>query len=255
MRRARGDPVLISGRSGETWGDIIMLGLNRSLTGVLALCCLGAATQAADAGLKVYNDQPSYLASTTGLSDVNFNGIVASGGFTDYIIPTGYTDPGTGTNFTFPSVPGGDINVTSATYYSVNFGAPVFPDDVLNSSSTIPAGAVESITLPGAETAVSLYFSTYDGAPITITLSNGASYTDTASPTFGNFAFLGFTDTSAFSSLTVSDPSSSGVLLADFTFGTAIPEPPTWVLLGFAALLLAGLRQSDAARAWLEAKG
>jgi hypothetical protein len=220
-----------------------MPGLNRSLLGMLALGCLGAATQAAHAGLTVYTDLTSYQAATTGLSDVNFNGIVAPGGFTDYVIPPGYTDAGTGTNFTFPGATGDDINITSATYYSSHGGGPVLPDDVLNSSSSIPAGASESMTLPATETAVSLFFSTYEGDPITITLSNGDSYVDTASPAFGNFAFLGFTDASGFSGLTVSDPVGPGVLLADFTFGTAIPEPSTMAVLGFASLLLAGIRR------------
>jgi hypothetical protein len=219
-----------------------MPGLNRSLRGVLVFGLLGAVSQTAHANPVVYNDALSYQAATTGLSNVNFNGIAPTNGFVDYGIPPGYTDAGTGTNFTFLNANGSDINVTSATYYSFNFGGPVFPADVLNSSSTVPIGASESITLPATETAVSLYFSTYDGAPITITLSNGDSYVDSASPGFGNFAFLGFTDTTGFSSLTVTDPTDSGVLLADFTFGTAIPEPSALAVLGTALLLLAGYR-------------
>ena len=188
----------------------IMLRLNHSLRGVLVLGLLGAASQTAHANPVVYNDALSYQAATTGLSDVTFNGIVAPGSFTDYAVPPGYTDPGTGTNFTFLNVPGTDINVTSATYYSTNHIGPVFPADVLNSSSVVPVGAVESITLPAVQTAVSLFFSTYDGAPITITLSNGDSYTDSSSPAFGDFAFLGITDTSGFSGLTVDDPTAEG---------------------------------------------
>jgi hypothetical protein len=197
-----------------------------------------ATTRPADAGLVVYTDVASFQAATTGLSDINFNGIVAPGQFTDYAIPPGYTDPATGTNFTFLNANGTDINVTSATYYSVNFGYPVFPSDVLNSASTVPTGASESITLPTSSTAFGIEFTTYDTSPITIALSNGDTYVDSNSPGFGNFAFLGFTDTTPFSSLTITDPTDSGVLLADVKFGSSIPEPSSLALLGLSSLFL-----------------
>jgi hypothetical protein len=202
-----------------------------------------ATTRPADAGLVVYTDLASFEAATSGLSDVNFNGIVAPGQFAGYAIPPGYTDPTTGTNFSFLNANGADINVTSATYYSTAFGGPVLPADVLNSSSVVPIGASESITLPANSTAFGIYFSTYDTSPITVTLSNGDTYIDNSPPGFGNFVFLGFTDTTLFSSLTITDPTDSGVLLADVKFGSSIPEPSSLALLGLSSLLLAGRRR------------
>jgi hypothetical protein len=95
--------------------------------------------------------------------------------------------------------------------------------------------------LPANSTAFGIYFSTYDTSPITVTLSNGDTYIDNSPPGFGNFVFLGFTDTTPFSSLTITDPTASGVLLADVKFG--IPEPSSLALLGLSSLLLAGRRR------------
>ena len=211
----------------------------------LAATALGlmiASARRADAGdLTTYTDLGAFQAATQGLTDVNFNGIAPPAGFVNFVIPSGYTDAGTGTNFSFPDVPGGDINVTSATYYSVNFGGPVFPADFLDASGGIPAGANEVITLPASLTAVGLLFSTFDGMPITFTLSNGDAFTDSSTPTFGKVAFLGFTDTAAFSTLTINDPTSFGPLLLDFKFGAAaVPEPSSLTLFGIAGLALVG---------------
>lgn len=209
----------------------------RGATRWLTMAIIVAAADRVEAGnLTVYNDSPSFQAATTGLSDVTFNGIVPAGEYTDYFIPSGYTDAATGTNFTFLNADGSDINVTSATYYSVNFIGPVFPVDFLNSSSAVPTGASELITLPASSTAVGFYYSTYDTTPITFTLSNGDTYTAASPPGFGNVAFLGFTDTTSFTSLTINDPTNSGILLMNFEFGTAVPEPSSLVLAGTAGL-------------------
>jgi hypothetical protein len=199
--------------------------------------------RSAQAGVTIYSDQTSFDAATTGLSTVGFNGIVPTNGFTDYSIPPGYTDPGTGTNFTFPTASGTDINITGPDYYSFNYGFPVFPAAVVNSSGSVPAGASERITLPVSATALSLFFTTYDALPITIVLSNGDTYVDSTSPPFGTFDFLGITDTAAFSSLTITEPTASGVLIASLQFGTTVPEPSTLALLGISSWMLARFRR------------
>jgi hypothetical protein len=220
----------------------------RNLCLSAALCGVVFAVHPAHAGLVSYTDPGSFAAATTGLSDVGFGGIAPAGGFVDFSIPPGYTDAGTNTVFTFPTAPGSDINVTSATYYSTTFpGSPVFPADVLDAAANVPAGTPESVTLPASETAFGFTFTTFDGAPITVTLSNGDSFVDSATPAFGTFAFLGFTDTTPFSSLTITDAASNGVLLSDVKFGSsAIPEPASVVLLGVSSLLLAGRRRRRA---------
>jgi hypothetical protein len=214
---------------------------------LLLLTCvvgIGLGSDRADAGnLATYSDSASFQAATTGLTDVNFNGIAPSGSFVNSAIPPGYTDAATGTNFTFLNSNGGDINVTSSTYYST-----VFPDDFLNSSVSIAGNATELITLPSDVTAVSFYFSTFETTPLVFTLSNGDSFTDSGVPGFFTQAFLGFTDSAAFTSITISAPgsTSNGVLLLDFEFGTAVPEPSSLTLLAVSAscvALLVGYRR------------
>jgi hypothetical protein len=214
-----------------------MRGSKFTLSSAVVLGAMIGAGQPAAASLIAYTSMGSFQAATTSVADVTFGGIVAPGAFKDFTVPPGYTDPATGTTFSFPTAPGTNINVTSATYYQVNFGDPAFPEDVLNSSSSVPDGASEMITLPASATAVGLFFSSFDTSPLTITLSNGDSFVDTTPPGFANFAFLGFTDTTPFSSLTITDPTSSGVLIGELQFGAAIPEPSSLALLGIPALL------------------
>jgi hypothetical protein len=90
-----------------------------------------------------------------------------------------------------PDKLGDDINITSANYYGPHF----FPDNTINESTSISPTSSELITLPSSSTAVGLLISTFDQKTYTYTLSNGEAYTDPSPPSFGNFAFLGFTDT------------------------------------------------------------
>jgi hypothetical protein len=194
---------------------------------------VGAATRAEAGHLTVYTDPASFGAATTGVTSINFNGIAPAGGFVNYAIPPGYTDAATGTNFTFTGVSGVDINITSATFNSPT----VFPGDFLVGSVDVPRTANEVITLPSAETAVGLMFSTFSQATFVFTLSNGDSYTDTSTPTFGNVAFLGFTDTTPFTSLSINVPTANDLaILLTFEYGASVPEPPSLVLAVTAAL-------------------
>ena len=199
---------------------------------VAALGIIAVAVRPADAGgLTVYNSLASFEAATTGLTDVNFNGVTLNpSGFNDYIIPTGYTDAATGTNFTFLNATGDNINITSANFYGPNF----FPDNTINESTSIPPTSSELITLPSSSTAVGLLISTFDKATYTYTLSNGDAYTDPSPPSFGNLAFLGFTDTASFTTLTISG--GTGVFILDLKFGAAVPEPTSLALAGISAV-------------------
>jgi hypothetical protein len=214
--------------------------------GVVVAGAALAIARPADAALVVYTDTTSFQTATSHLSTVGFNGIVAPGGFTDYAIPPGYTDHATGTNFTFLNANGSDINVTSATFYT----GFTFPADVLDASSAVPIGASESITLPSSSTAFGMYFSTVNASVITVTLSNGDTYTDSSPPSFGNFAFLGFTDPTPFSGLTITAPANAGALLADVKFGVGIPEPSSLALFAISSLLLVGRRRRAAGITW-----
>ena len=191
----------------------------------------------AEAGtLTVYNDLASFQAATTGLTDVNFNGIVGPTSFQDYPIPPGYTDAATGTNFTAPSADGIFIDVTGRDFYSPT----KFSNDFLVLAGAI-LGTPVVITLPSASAAIGLEFSTFNAQPFTFTLSNGDSYTDTSTPGFGKSAFIGFTDTAPFTSLTITPPGDIPVLF-DVKFGpTVVPEPSTLALAGIGAVIGGGV--------------
>jgi hypothetical protein len=189
----------------------------------------------AEAGtVTTYSDFTSFANATTGLTDVSFGGIVGPGAFLDFPNPGGYTDPTTGTNFAFPGQGGTDINVTSATYYTAS-NSVTYPLDFLVGAQDVLQSASEVITLPTASTAVGLFISTINGAgtPLLFTLSNGDTYLDSSPPAFGSVGYLGITDTTAFSSVTVTAVNGDNLLiLMDFKYGTAaVPEPSTASLL------------------------
>ena len=188
----------------------------------------------AEAGLTTYTSQPSFLTATSGLTNLNFNGQVASPtSYNNYIIPTGYTDASTGTNFTYTNSAGDDINITGRSYYGTNF----FSDDTLNQSQGVSNNASEVITLTKSVRAFSMLFSAEPGTPpVTFTLSNGDSYTDSSFPAFGTVAFLGFTDTTPFTSITISSPQ---LFLLGVAYGNAVPEPSSLTLAAIPLAVLA----------------
>jgi hypothetical protein len=207
-----------------------------------AMLVMASARDAGAGVLTEYTDLSSFQAATSGLTEVTFGGIAPSGSFTSFRIPTGYTDATTGTRITVTNGAGGDMNVTAANYYVVNFGSPLFPADFLvPGAGTGGSDPKERITLPGNVTAIGLEYSTGNQQSFTYTLSNGDSLTEPNTPAFGNVSFIGFTDTVPFGSLTVSSP-------GDVLFLTSIrysaiaptPEPSALALTGLAGLALLG---------------
>jgi hypothetical protein len=66
-------------------------------------------------------------------------------------------------------------------------------------------------------------------------------FLDASTPSFGTVAFLGFTDTSPFRTLTISVPVNDSALLLDVKFGSfAVPEPMSRISLGLGILTVAG---------------
>jgi hypothetical protein len=203
---------------------------------------LGVASRAEAGTLTVYNDLPSFQAATTGLSDVNFNGIVGPTSFTSYADPPGYTDAATGTNFAF-SPGGGSVDIVGRNYYSpTNFSSDFLAPSIGNQ------GQNELITLSGPHTAIGLMFSTYTGTANDFLLSNGDFYVGMGPPAFGNVAFLGFTDSTPFTSLTITVTPlvNEAPILLDLQFGAVapaavVPEPASLTLFSLGSLALAGL--------------
>jgi hypothetical protein len=187
-----------------------------------------------DAGnLDVYDSLSAFQSALTTSTSFNFNSVALNdSGFASFAVPPGYTDPTTGTNITYLNADAGHINVTSADYYGPSF----FPSNTLNRSADVPDTATELITLKGSYQAIGIYFSTGHQGVFTFTLSNGDSYVDSNTPAFGSVAFIGFTDSTSFTSMTISDPRN---FILDVYIGS-LPEPSTLTLSCTALFALVG---------------
>jgi hypothetical protein len=191
---------------------------------ILLAAALVAATTNARAQTTVYTSAASFDAVTTGLTGVFFTA-PSSTTFTDYAtgLGGGYTDSATGTNFNFPTVPAadGDINVTGKDYYAP--GDP-FPEDFITAAvntAEFPT-ADEVITLPKSVTAFGMDISNFGDLSTIYTLSNGDIVTNNAPPAFGNVAFFGITDSTPFSTVTISGVNT---LILDVSYGSLVPLP------------------------------
>ena len=209
--------------------------------GIAALGLALGVAAGARASVTVYTDAPSFQAATSGLTNVNFNGIVGPTSFQGYSTDAGgYTDAATGTNFNYAQA-SGDINITGRDYYS-QFGYPNFPGDVIGPASNVAPTSNEIVALPHSVTAFSMDLTDLSGPSLAFTLSNGDQVIDLTAPPFATFAFFGFTDTTPFSTVTVTG---SSAILQDVNF-SAVPEPSSVMLLGMSSLLVAGWRVSAA---------
>jgi hypothetical protein len=200
-----------------------------SLAGIF----LSVMPTSAAAGVIVYNDLASFQAATTGLTDVNFNGIAPSGSFVYSPTPPGFTRSGVTFNIT-NALPGDGLDVTARNYYSPT----IYPNDFLIPSFSPRATTVESITLPSGATAVGLDLGTFLGGALTFSFSTGDQYVDSSAATFGSTSFLGFTSSAPITSLTIGYVNANEALVIDdFQFGAAIvPEPSTVTLAGLGIL-------------------
>jgi hypothetical protein len=185
----------------------------------------------AAAGLIAYHDLASFQAATTGLTDVNFNGIAPSGSFVDFPTPPGFTRAGVTFNIANP-LPGDFINVTAKNFYAPT----IYPNDFLVPAVSSRTTTVESITLPSGATAVGLDLGTFKGGTLTFSFSTGDQYLDTNPATFGSTSFLGFTSSSPITSLTIGY-ANDVLVVDDFQFeAAAVPEPSTVTLAGLGIL-------------------
>jgi hypothetical protein len=167
---------------------------------VILLASSFASTFAAAGTLNTYTTSAAFSAAAGApLQGVGFDGIVPSGGFTTSFNPPGYTDPNTGTILGAPSVVG-SMNVTARDFYT----PLIYTHDFLVQSANIAPGTDIVIALPRASTAFSLDYGTFNGSSTTFTLSNGDTFTAPTAPGLGGETFLGFVDSDAFTSITIS---------------------------------------------------
>jgi hypothetical protein len=126
-----------------------------------------------------------------------------------------------------------------------------FPGDAMLSPQGSTTG-VDSVlaTLPSSFTAIGMDFGVCNWdilSTFTFTLSTGDMFSrlNVGGPTMD---FFGVVSTAPITSITISKPGGYAVNMDDFTFGTAVPEPSTFVLLAIAALgLFAWQRRQQAA--------
>jgi len=177
--------------------------------------------QSARAAIVTTTDRSSFEAMSAGLTTIDFEGITAPGSFAYFGNPGSLTLSGVSfqTN--------GALFVQNNNLYGT--GAFLSPQQP-------PANSLDitDITLPTGITALAFNFSA--GFPITLSLSGGESITLPAN--FPNLGFIGITSSTPITSLRLSVQ--GGVDLDNFSFGQAVPEPSSVVMLGLGALGLIG---------------
>ncbi len=151
-----------------------------------------------------------------------------------------------------PGLTLGGVNFTintaqsNGTLFVVDGGFPnnLFHVTLLDSQFSSSISDNILITLPQPVTAAAFDVGSNTNTTFTFTLSTGDTFTS-INPGNHNIQFLGLTSTTPFTSIEISQPASSGVnalVLTDFTFGTAIPEPGSFSLLATGGLGLLGYR-------------
>lgn len=201
----------------------------------------------AQAGTVATGSSSVFNASTTGVVSGNFSDVPTpnSGGpglgtFGSYNPLSGYANL-EGVSFSTPNLDGA-VNVNSALFYSSSdLPAPYAVNSVYSGS----APDILTITLPSAETAFYLDFTTlFSSTTATFDLSNGFSTTVSPTVAYPNTPeFLGFVSNMPFTTITLTVPSQQSWVVADFGYGSwngvsAVPETSTWamLLIGFCGL-------------------
>lgn len=205
----------------------------KKLLVVTAEAAIVAAALAAEPAQAVtlYTNRVEFEAATIGLTNIDFEGIAPSGGFTYYGTRSGFTQAGA--NFVAPASSRNFLAVTDPNYgpefYDWGSGAVLigysFYDDIIN---------VIDVTLPFGVTAVGSDIMSIlpHSSPFNVTLSTGESFL-VPSFDYPNRAFVGFTSSTPISTInfkTITSPNTSADLeLDNFTFGqanaTPVPEP------------------------------
>jgi hypothetical protein len=205
-----------------------------SKTIVLACCVIGLRVSATLTG---YSDLASWDAavSPSSITSINFEGIVAPGGFTAYSSPPGVTVGGVNFQYTDPNP--GVLFVLGDGFYGSS-AATLSPQDFsANASRNYEDGI--TVTLPSPVTALSTTIgSFYPGSSPFIFVINGSSYTATSGSTAAP-TFVGITSDTPFTSFTVTDPNDYAMTFANFNFAPSlapVPEPTT--IISGAMLLL-----------------
>lgn len=193
-----------------------------------ALFSADTAAQNASATIDV-TDRAAFTAATTNPTSIGFNGIAPAGlfkGFNPLLV--------SGVSFSTP-ISSTFVNVTSSTYYSPHNYATDFIVDSVNSTTGLPnANNKLVISLPAPTHAIALDYGGlgfFGTGLASITLSNGHVFSNTALPTVGQTAFVGFISTDPITTVTVAATNDSWVL-NDLTLATPSAPANCGVILG-----------------------
>jgi PEP-CTERM motif len=202
--------------------------LRRLFFTLAAFAAVIFASAPARADTVIFSTRADFIAATTGLTTIDFEGIAPPNSVANF------TSPLTIMGVTFSGSPTGAISVVDSGFFS-----PLFQFDsgaVLSGFTFIEATLPPGITALG----VDLMSTLPDGLPFEVVLSTGEIFV-VSTPARPGRGFFGITTDVAIASIrftTMPGPNQpSGIpLLDNFSFGQAqaapVPEPATMVLLG-----------------------
>ncbi len=215
---------------------------------VAAFTVLAASTLSAYADT-LYTTQAGFNAATTGDTTVSLGSLIANN-TASQVSPPAITVGGV--DFAIDtSTSNGNLYEIGANYGSGHYGV----DATLSSQGSTTGTNNLVITLPTEETAVSILFNGFENLdsvftpePITVTLSDGQSWTVTDPAANGSYLFLGVTSGTPITSLTLTDADVVGnttlnvaeVQYADAAV-TPTPEPSSLFLIGTGLLGFGGI--------------
>jgi hypothetical protein len=209
---------------------------------------LAASTLSAHAD-GLYTTQASFNAATTGGATVTFGSLITDN-TANQVSPPAITVGGVGFGID-TSTSNGNLYEIGANYGSGHYGA----DATLSSQASTTGINNLVITLPTEETTISVLFNGFENLnsvftpePITITLSDGQSWTVADPAANGSYVFLGITANTPITSLELTDADVAGnttlnvaqVQYAD-SAAAVTPEPSSLFLLGTGLLGFGGL--------------
>jgi PEP-CTERM motif len=161
-----------------------------------------------------FDTRTAFDAATTNQTIIDFSGLAPANGFAYFGTPGSLTL--SGVNFATPNGPLFVQNDGVSSRLTVQQGTPT---------------SVLDVTLPAGTTAVGFDF--LSGDPLTITFVTGEAF-DLGSMPGPDYGFVGFISDQAISSISLE--SLTGTDYKNFTFGQAVPEPSSVVMLGAGAL-------------------
>jgi hypothetical protein len=175
----------------------------------------------ARAAILTYTNAADFLAATTNISTVTFEGIAPDNSF--LFIPDSLDVSGASFTTNKPSSDGA-LFVTGANFYYTN-------NAVLSAQASQTGINSLRIGFTAPTTSFGTYFGTFFGTPMIVLLPDGTS---SSVPVSNTLTFFGFTSDIPFSALTLNQAGGDVLNIDDVMFGQSLivtPEPASMLLL------------------------